>query len=77
MINSCRTVAVGGDVGGVMMMNMIGELGKDYGLAVETVYGEKRAEEVFTDWGKRKIKGAQVLFGDDVISSGRTVFQKC
>lgn len=76
MIDEVRTVAVSGDVGGVMMMNMVAEVVASFGLEVETVYGEKRAEEVFTGWGRKKIKGAQVLFGDDIIASGRTVFQK-
>lgn len=76
MIDEVRTVAVSGDVGGVMMINMVEELAAKYGLEAETVYGEKRAEEVFTGWGRKKIKGAQVLFGDDIISSGKTVFQK-
>lgn len=76
MIDDTKTVAVSGDVGGVMMMNMVAELAAKHGLEAETVYGEKRAEEVFTSWGRKKIKGAQVLFGDDIIVSGRTVFQK-
>ena len=76
MIENIRTVAVSGDVGGVMMMNMVAELAAKYSLETETVYGEKRAEEVFTSRGRKKIKGAQVLFGDDIIASGKTVFQK-
>ncbi len=76
MIDDTRTVAVSGDVGGVMMMNMVAEAAASFGLEVETVYGEKRAAEVFTSWGRKKIKGAQVLFGDDIIASGKTVFQK-
>ncbi|MBU1323414.1 phosphoribosyltransferase [Patescibacteria group bacterium] len=76
MIDDVRTVAVSGDVGGVMMMNMVAEIAASFGLEVETVYGEKRAAEVFTSWGRKKIKGAQVLFGDDIIVSGKTVFQK-
>lgn len=76
VIDEVRTVAVSGDVGGVMMMNMVAEVVASFGLEVETVYGEKRAADVFTSWGRKKIKGAQVLFGDDIIASGRTVFQK-
>lgn len=76
MIDQVRSVAVSGDVGGVPMMNMVTEFVANYGLELETVYGEKRAVEVFTDWAKQKIKGAQMLFGDDIISSGKTVFQK-
>jgi phosphoribosylpyrophosphate synthetase len=76
MIDNVRTVAVSGDVGGVIMMNMVAETAAKYGLEAETVYGEKRATEVFTSWGRKKIKGAQILFGDDIIASGRTVFQK-
>jgi len=76
MIDDTRTVAVSGDVGGVMMMNMVAEVTASFGLEVETVYGEKRAVDVFTSWGRKKIKGAQVLFGDDIIASGKTVFQK-
>lgn len=76
MIDEVRTVAVSGDVGGVMMINMVAEVVASFGLEVETVYGEKRAADVFTSWGRKKIKGAQVLFGDDIISSGKTVFQK-
>ena len=76
MIDNVRSVAVGGDAGGVMTMNMVSEYAGQLGMEIETVYGEKRAEEVFTDWGKGRIKGAQVLFGDDIISSGKTVFQK-
>ena len=57
-------------------MNMMKELASSYGIETETVYGEKRSEEVFTEWGQAKIKGAQVIFGDDIISSGKTIFQK-
>lgn len=76
MIDEVRSVAVSGDVGGVMMMNMVAEVAASFGLKTETVYGEKRAADVFTSWGRKKIKGAQVLFGDDIIASGKTVFQK-
>ncbi len=76
MIKDRRSVTVSGDVGGVMLMNMMTELVESYGLEVKPVYGEKRSEEVFTSWGRSQIKGAQVIFGDDVISSGKTVFRK-
>ena len=76
MVESIRSVAVSGDVGSVMLMNHVAELAASYGLEVETVYGEKRAEEVFTDWGRDKIEDAQLLFGDDIMRSGKTVFQR-
>lgn len=76
LIKYRRSVVVSGDVGGVMVMNMMRELAQERGLEVEAVYGEKRAEEVFTEWGQSRINGAQVIFGDDIISSGKTLFQK-
>lgn len=76
MVERMKTVVVSGDVGGVMMMNHVAELASNFGLQVERVCGEKRAANVFTSRGREKINGAQILFGDDIISSGRTVFDK-
>jgi len=76
MIQSRRSVSVSGDVGGVMLMNMVTEYVSGRGLEIKSVYGEKRAAAVFNDWAREQIQGAQVLFGDDIISSGKTVFQK-
>lgn len=73
-IKNMRSVAVGGDVGSVMLMNYMAELARKIGLETEAIYGEKRSEEVFTTYGQSRIKGAQVLFADDVIVSGRTIF---
>ena len=76
MIQSRRSVSVSGDVGGVPLMNMVAEYTRGYGLDIKAVYGEKRAVQVFNDWAKEQIRGAQILFGDDIISSGKTLFKK-
>lgn len=76
LVKNVRSVAVSGDVGSVMLMNHVAELAKFFGIQIQTVYGEKRSDEMFTSWGRATIKGAQVLFGDDVIRSGKTVFKK-
>ena len=76
MIDDVRSVVVSGDVGGVMMANMVSELMEVMGVEVETIYGEKRSDEMFTPFGRDLIKGAQVVLPDDIMSSGKTVFEK-
>lgn len=74
MVRNQQSASVSGDVGGVMLMNMVTEYVCGFGLEIESIYGEKRATQVFNDWARSRLRGKQVFFGDDITSTGRTIF---